>query len=475
VTPYFLLHHARVEDDSSYVERFFDDVQSAVFALLGQRAEFAGRLLGVRAPAASGGGDEAGEDERVTPFPMIMSCPVLVALYSDAYFSDRQCLAEWSLFRERVRWHRQFTGRSSSALIGVRWSVHAEETARMLADIEVLDGDFGVEYQAAGGLRLMRTEPASASYRNLVGHVADAVVRSAGDAIPTMSEEDVKYVRVPRPLAPAEPAPAAEAPPPEPAAPAGRPDASGTGSEAAGADMPGAGEISGVSDEPGRAAARSGVGVVLAVAPAQRQPARRTQRVYYGDRAADWRPFLPEATSPAFEIAKEALKNHFFADVVQLPLDDDLAARLGRAVDEDRVLVLLVDPWIAASEEYSESLALLGEWRKRHPSVAGTLVIVNPSDGETLHDADELRDRLRRALLRDRERVTNRTWRDAVHTADQLVADTIPLVARTRNVLLGLSSAGAPGVPRTPPRDGAERESRRPILRRAGGGRRGHG
>lgn len=186
MTPFFLVHHALAGGDSSFVERFFGDVQHTVYERLGYREAFSGVLAGAQEPAP-------GREGRANPEALL--APVMVALYSDAYFTDSQCLLEWSLFRERVRWHHHFTGRSSPGLIGVRWSVRSQPMPAPIAELEPLAGDFGEGYATAGALRLIRTGSATARYQRLVHRVAELIVRSRGDDLPALSVRDVELVR----------------------------------------------------------------------------------------------------------------------------------------------------------------------------------------------------------------------------------------------------------------------------------------
>lgn len=188
MTPFFLFHQSRTGGDASYVERFFADVQREVYRRLGHRAEFTGQLTAVHVTDA---GDGVDVDSAV------LSSPVLVALYSDSYFRDERRLQEWSLFRERVRWHRQFTGRNSPALVGVRWSV--QQHTRLppaVAKAGMLAGDFGDEYRESGASRLVRTDPTSGGYRLLVECVTEMIISAADDSIPPMSAEDLEFVRM---------------------------------------------------------------------------------------------------------------------------------------------------------------------------------------------------------------------------------------------------------------------------------------
>ncbi|EIV93068.1 hypothetical protein [Frankia sp. QA3] len=187
MTPFFLVHHALAGGDGSYVQRFAADVQNGVYERLGHREAFTGGVAGAEASAP----DSSGRAN-----PQVLLSPVLVALYSDAYFSDPQCRVEWSLFRERLRWHQHFTGRRSPALIGVPWSVRAVPPPVPIGQMGTLDGDFGADFAAGGALRLIRAAPASPGYRHLVAAVVELIARARADGPPSLSERDAELVRL---------------------------------------------------------------------------------------------------------------------------------------------------------------------------------------------------------------------------------------------------------------------------------------
>ncbi|CAO5237907.1 hypothetical protein [Frankia sp. AgKG'84/4] len=185
MSPFFLLHHAAAAEDGRYVERFFRDVQKGVHDRLGYREVFSGATAGAEQPGPRGPGEAN---------PQALLTPVLVALYSDAYFADAQCRIEWSLFRERLRWHQHFTGRRSPALIGVRWSMRTGPPPGPIASMPVLDGDYGGEYLADGVLRMLRVAPNGAGYRGVVTDVVEAISHARRDQPPSLSAHEAELV-----------------------------------------------------------------------------------------------------------------------------------------------------------------------------------------------------------------------------------------------------------------------------------------
>jgi hypothetical protein len=147
----------------------------------------------------------------------------MVALYSDHYFADRQCVVDWHLFRERARWHRRMTGRASTALVGVRWAVRPE-AENVLAGVDVVDvgpddvrnpvdeptgdvraGSMGAfdrgtgDYRSAGLLRVMRRQPESAVYQAVLTRVADLLTASFNEMPPRIPTKDLRHLSFPDP------------------------------------------------------------------------------------------------------------------------------------------------------------------------------------------------------------------------------------------------------------------------------------
>jgi FxsC-like protein len=436
VPPLFVVHFAP-GDDTVYLRTFFADLQATVFDRLGHHAGNVGWLAqaGGHLTAVPGAGELAGTSDAV------LACRVLVVLYSKTYLRDERCLQEWLMFRERVRWHQLLTGRSTPALVGVRWSLWPESEDTTIVAGNVLRGDFGPCYDADGALRLLRRNPASTGHDNLVRRVGELVAGGAQDPPPVIPRQSLKYIDFSL-----------------------SPRVSGGGTQAATPSMlsgrraagpPGQAGLDGPhrAAEPVRAVGPGGgppgptptssVGIVVVAATLADLPARRTARDRYGESAADWRPFHPRDPRPAVEVARDALTRNAFPDADLYPFAPETVTRLDDA-SQDQIVLLLVDPWSALSDADMRLLERFRDWQARRPTVAGALVVFAAFDGETRRAAGELRERLQASMEYPSGQHGRRRLADEVGTPDQLARSAVRLVTRARNALLPLR-AGGPG------------------------------
>lgn len=422
-SPLFLIHYAGA-DDTLYLRSMFDEVQAEAWRRLGVR----GAVRGALAPV--GGGP--------TPGP-VLSCAILVVLYTERYLRDDACLREWSLFRERVRRHTRLTGRSTPALIGVRWSLAPGSEDGTIVARDVLHGDFGPCYAAGGGLRLARRDPTSAGRTRLIRRIGELLVAAAADPPPPIPEPSVRYLRLPP--APGSPGPATSPPPPPPLV---SPPLVSPPSPPPLVSPPPAATLPVLTSPQAAAAAEAGIGLVVLAANQADLPAERTAAGHYGPGALDWRPFLPADPRPAVAVAREALARGGLPVAEALPLEPETLNRLD-AASRERILLLLVDPWAVRSAHGADLLRRYGDWSATRPTVAGALFVLPPGDAQTSRAAADLRDRLRAVLQ-------PRPWPTAperlvgeVGTSAALARQALRLATRTRNTLLAPDVAGSAG------------------------------
>ncbi|WP_235497481.1 MULTISPECIES: FxsC protein [unclassified Frankia] len=419
MTRNFVLHHAGTPGEDRYAEQFLDDIQDEVDRAVGTGAGDTESIRG-RFTRVTGTRFGIPADGSQVIDPVILSCVALVSLNTDGYLRDQQRMWERRLFRERLRWHLQFTGRASPAHIGVRWFSDAASPAPTTADA-LIDADLGPEYATTGALRLLRTAPESESYRRLVVGIARRILDAAHDPVPVMSEEDVRFVpRIPT-------AASAGAPPGVPSPPAWERSRAGGG----------------------RAT------VVLAVPAQEDLPPERRDRGYYGRTAAEWRPFLPGTGASAFDVVRATMEDVGIHDIVCEQLSVRMFENPPSALDDERVVAVLVDPWIASGGNADDALARLAEWRRRSGAVVGIFLITAEGDEETAAQAAVLTNRLRHLLKEDAALFRSRTWLPAVDDAARLASSARPFVVRARNRLLAerrraaLVSSAATGGPAT--------------------------
>jgi len=442
--PLFLVHYARA-DDTIYVRRFFADVQSAVYRRLGRGAASLGRPR----PAGLGADPPPGTGETASA---VLACGVFVALYTTSYLRDDACFREWALFNERVRWHNRLTGRSTPALIGVRWCLDVGTEERTIVAPSVLHGDFGPEYDAGGALRLARTVGTpSPGWTRLLDDVVSLVAAASDDPPPTMAPRDLdrlSFVISPD-VAGDGPDPAAG---PSPASRLSRswyvhrpPRPRGSGDELgrpgpAPARRPGRPPLAGAASV-GAPVARgpaAGVRVVVAAPTTRAVPPGRHDRRFYGDTALDWRPFLPQDTRPAVEIVCTELTR---------VLDPGVDIRGEALVGEPRqfgqsesefattVTLLVVDPWAARGPSAAQLREWLSRWQAAGSAVAGPIFVFPGGDGETAAVAEALRDEFRAVMRYQPPRESGDRLFDETRTPDGLALRAGIVVTRAVNAL----------------------------------------
>ncbi|WP_018502576.1 FxsC protein [Parafrankia discariae] len=412
MSKHFVLHHTGATGEARYAERFLDDIQAEIDRAADGNDAHTDPIRGRLVRSTPHLFDVLPADETSVD-PAVLDCVALISLNTDDYLSDQRRMRERLLFRERLRWHQQFTGRISTAHVGVRWLTDPGGPEPTPADA-LVDGDYGPAYGAAGALRLLRTAPASAEYQRLVARIAGLVRAAALDPVPVMRPEDVHYIL--------------GSPPPAHRLGGGQP------SDGAAPLGPPARPV-----RPGAGTGRGRAAIILAVPPADELPPERGDRRYYGSTAQRWRPFLPHAAVSAADVVRVTLEDLAIYDTVCHGLTDQPFATLAAEIGEDRVVIVLVDPWIAATGQADEAMRGLAEWRRRRGTAVGVSLITGRDDPETQAAAPRLTTRLRHLLKEDRGLFRSRTWLPAISDAGLLASSVRPLVVRARHGLLAES------------------------------------
>lgn len=412
MSKHFVLHHAGATGEARYAERFLDDIQAEVDRAAGGSDGHTDPIRGRLVRSAPPRFDVLPADEKSVD-PAVLDCVALISLNTDDYLADRQRMRERLLFRERLRWHQQFTSRISTAHVGVRWLTDAGSPEPTPADA-LVDGDYGPAYSAAGALRLLRTAPASEEYRRLITRIAGLVRAATLDPVPVMRAEDVHYILDSLP----------------PARRLREDQGSGGAAPLGSPARP---------VRPGAAPGRGRAAIILAVPSADELPPERGDRWYYGSTAERWQPFLPHAAVSASDVVRVTLEDLAIYDTVCHGLTDQPFGALAAEIGEDRVVIVLVDPWIAATGRADEAMRGLAEWRRRSGTAVGVSLITSRDDPETQAAAPQLTARLRHLLKEDRGLFRSRTWLPAISDAGMLASSVRPLVVRARNGLLAES------------------------------------
>jgi FxsC-like protein len=363
-----------------------------------------------------------------------------------------------------MRWYRERRARDAPSLVGIPWSMDVASMPKVAQAAGVFP-DSAKEVAAAGGVvELVRDVRRAEAYRALLGQVAELVSAGADIGIPAMTEADVPFVQLhPDLVSGIRDAPAEQV--------ASHPPV--TVSEQSYRRDPGYRRDP--RDRSRTGASMGRVGVIVGAAPANSQPQERTHREFYGAAPEDWQPFRPTSDQPVYTIVRHKLGSMAIYDTVCYPPTSQLSEDLAHARDEQRVVVVILDPWLVRSEDYQAVVRELAHQILDDHPVAGTLVVFNPSDTETESHAGELRAELRHQLVDFQPRTAARM--SEVRTHEQLAAGLVPIVVRAQNALMRASptppavfESGHPGSPVDGRRlDEAGGKARtKPILRRRG-------
>jgi FxsC-like protein len=266
---------------------------------------------------------------------------VLVPLLSPRYFSQSYCLTEWNYFQQRLDVHWSRTGRRADAVVPVLWEPepdHAAPTVLPYPPLKVASE----AYRRDGMLHLLRL-------RTRYQEEYQAVLQALAERITAHAER--------------------------------LPEVHGFRTAPAGAGV--------------RSAARTGrrtVDFVMASMSRQDLPADRHAHEFYGDHALDWSPYAPGDKGTLASLVTDVATALDFAPDV-LALDDTAADRVGE--DPDRLVVLLVDAWVARVREKQRLFAAVDSRPGRSTTV---LEPRSEDDTESAARAAELDDAVDRML-----------------------------------------------------------------------------
>lgn len=343
----FVVHQATTAEDEALARRLFGDLSASL-----------PQLNGVLWPVGEATAPMSGS---ASP---LLSCRCLVVLHSPTLVECDACRQTLKVFRERIRWHHQTTPQDrSAAVVTVRWSLTGsldEDTVDFAAP--ELTGDFGSAYRQHGLLHILRSQPASPRYGELVAALAEHVTRSVGLPLRQMNIEDVGYA-VPEAVLTMTSDTSHEHASPSTDRPFGH-------------------------DSPGKAR----VSIVVAAAGAADQPAERSQRVYYGAGPVDWRPFFPDDDIPAATMTEQALTASDY-QATSYPLSEGPRVDPEPAESDRDVFVVLVDPWVALSGQRERLMS-----KDSRSRATRSVVVMSATDGETTERASYLRSELELAF-----------------------------------------------------------------------------
>ncbi|MFS8201673.1 TIR domain-containing protein [Streptomyces sp. CWNU-52B] len=193
---YFVTSYGAAENPS-YAGRFHRDLSEEVNRRLGRRIE--ARTCDPTVPAEERRRRVAGAD-------------VFVMLWSSEYFHDGGCLGDWELFEYRLgRVPAPRRPACQSTRVLVRWRTAGTPPLGMPRP-RMIDGDVTDGYNKHGLYKVVRENPDSSAYRNVLGQLADQVLDGLASPLPPLPPDDVPPPADP-PVLPG-PRPTVETPPP---------------------------------------------------------------------------------------------------------------------------------------------------------------------------------------------------------------------------------------------------------------------
>ncbi|MDG9728647.1 MULTISPECIES: hypothetical protein [unclassified Streptomyces] len=181
--PYYYISHALPSLGDPWLRVFHTDLQEEILRRLGPGPGHTGVL-----PETSGALPSP-DDWSPTP---AMRCRALVVLLTEDYYRNPRTVRDLALFRRRLVWDQDQTGRPSPALVQVLWDTRGlppQEPEAVLAPV----GD----YTASGLARLVRTPHSRGGYLRVLRAVVERVVAGARHSPPTMTQQDLNLTTTP--------------------------------------------------------------------------------------------------------------------------------------------------------------------------------------------------------------------------------------------------------------------------------------
>jgi FxsC-like protein len=368
--PLFFFSYSRDDAGDAYLNRFYEDLRNEVSIRGGIEFEETGfrdleQPPGVEWPRTTG--DALG------------SCGVFVPVYSPKYFNSPICGKEWSAFSSRLA-ARPPGGRTRS-IAPVWWAPPVAELPPVAQYLQDTRDQFGAEYREHGLRSLMQLSSNKDRYQEFLIRFSMELIAVAAEAPPQRQIADLLSL----------------------------PNAFATGSSDIRFGQP--------RHAPGGGPRK--VTFVVAATGREEMAGIRTALDVYGEDWADWRPYHPDCRDPvAVRAQGVAAAQRMISGLV--PADDSFRALLRAARERSELVVLIVDPWVAALPSFQPLLEDADNVRTGH-----AVVLAPWESSESLPDSE--RDQARDVLY-----VYLGNWMDA---GDHAFRDDIRSIADFEKVL----------------------------------------
>lgn len=359
----FFFSYARSNSDA-YLKQFFDDLSDSIRGQLGLRKDqdvgFFDQHLKVGAEW----------EEELTR--ELQECPVLVSVYSPAYFGSLYCGKEWEVFRRRRELHADLQRQNGIRAVRhppvikpVIWIplLGTQKAPKAVDGPQYFMGDPSEEHNRLGLLK-MRKQHANfmTGYDRFIDQLKNEIIEAQEIQLPpvpnlkSFTEVDSAFVS---------PAPAAQSQPAVPAT---------TGS---------------------RKGPKSVHFVFIAGNPDQFPAGARTKEFYLQLGGAEWKPYYPEAPRPIKSLAQSAAADlDIFSD--ELLVGHNLAAEVRQAEQDGSLVILFVDGWTAELQPYRSILSSFDQQNYFNCSI---FVPWNEDDPQTAGRKEELREMVRTQIF----------------------------------------------------------------------------
>lgn len=404
---YFFFSYARNNNDD-YLRKFFDDLSDKIREILGFGP-------GVQVGFFDQKDVELGAEWDPKLAQALQTCPVMVSLYSQAYFNSPYCGKEWECFRKRRALYPEAkqlatpTVELPSVIKPVIWAPlwPGQDPPEAVSGAQYTMGDPHAVHNVEG-LKKMRKQYGNyeALYDSFIEQLAKQTLEALEKySLPTGADlKDWLEMDPPKKdaLPPLDPFPVLK--------------------DVESAFHPALRK--GVAPPPAPTGRRKGPKFVrfvfIAGEPNQFPVGARTLEFYLQDGRGEWKPYYPEAPRPIELLAESAANNlDMYSD--ELTFDGDLAKAV-RAAEVDRSLVVLfVDSWTAELPYYQPILKDLDQYAYINCSI---FVPWNENDPETAGRSEVLRQLVRRDIFPRWSRLadTNQSFffRDSIQSIDEL-------------------------------------------------------
>lgn len=333
--PLFFFSYSRADAADAYLNRFYEDLRREVSTRGG---------IDVAETAFRDVEQPLGTDWRRTTADGLGSCDVFVPIYSPSYFSSTICGQEWHAFSSRLP-----AGGGARSIAPVWWLPVRGGLPPVAESMQDTRDLFGAEYREYGLRYLMQLKRNEERYQEFLVHFSMALITAAAEAPPPRRIAELRAV----------------------------PNAFATGPPGVRAERP-----------PRTRGGPRKVTFVVAATGRDEMATVRTALDVYGDDWADWRPYRPDTDEAVVVRAQAVASTQLMMFSEPVPVDGSLRDRLDAARRRGEMVVLLVDPWVAALPSFRPLLSDADDIRSGHA------VILAPwESAESLPESDRERAR----------------------------------------------------------------------------------